>query len=97
MELVERLNQIATNGLQPDITFYFDIEPKLGLARKAVGIQGEMDRMEQERISFHRLVRRGYQQLAKKYPNRIKVIPVATTSSPKEIFRLLENEINQLV
>lgn len=96
MDMVESFNHIATDGLQPDITFFFDIEPTLGLTRKANSSRGTMDRLENEALAFHRSVRKGYHLLAKRYPDRIKVIPVSKMNNPTDIFKLVRKEIEQL-
>ena len=96
VDRVKRFNSIATTGLEPDLTFFFDIDPKLGLSRRAKSARGKMDRLEKERLAFHHRVRKGYLALAKKYPHRIKVIPVRKDSSPTEIFQLVKKAIDQL-
>lgn len=96
VNMVEQLNTIATRGLQPDITFFFDIEPRLGLIRKAKSVLGKMDRLEKEQLAFHRRVRKGYIALAKKYPARIKLIRVRKTTSPREICLPIKKEIDRL-
>jgi dTMP kinase len=69
---VANLNLLATSGLQPQLTFILDLDPRIGLAR--VGSRGIMDRMEKEQLSFHKAVRRGYLKLVKAYPQRCKLI-----------------------
>jgi len=69
LEAVDRLNEFATGGLLPDITFLLDIDPAIGLKRQA-----ERTRMEQEDLSFHERVREGYLAQARKYPQRFVVI-----------------------
>ncbi|MDI6782725.1 MAG: dTMP kinase [bacterium] len=96
VDRVERFNYIATTGLAPDLTFFFDIDPTLGLSRRAKSARGRMDRLEKEQLVFHKRVRKGYLALAKKEPHRIKVIPVKRDSSPAEIFQLVKKEIDQL-
>ena len=68
---IEELNKRVTHGLSPDITFLLDISPNL--AQKRSGSEGK-DRIENEKISFHQKVRQGYLKLAKRHPERIKVI-----------------------
>lgn len=97
MALVERFNDVATQGLEPQITFFFDIDPKLGLSRKSKSTRGKMDRLEKEQVAFHRQVRKGYITLAKKYPQRIKVLPVKAGLTPTEIFYHLKKEIDLLL
>ena len=73
MPLIETLNQIATGGLQPDLTVIIDIESEIGLMR-ARNIDeetpsGEFDRIEAETLEFHRAVRTGYLEFAQKEKN----------------------------
>ncbi|MCX7919211.1 MAG: dTMP kinase [bacterium] len=97
IEFVQQLNRIATDNLQPDITFFLDIEPKLGLARKIRHSYGHVDRLEKELLAFHRLVRKGYIKLAKNEPARIKVISVTQNLTPKDIFQLMKRELDILL
>ncbi len=66
---IDRVNQLATGGLQSDLTFWLDLDVTIGLER--VLSRGKPDRMEQATLDFHQRVRQGYQELANTYPNRI--------------------------
>ncbi len=70
-------NALAAKGLTPRITILIDCDPEVGLRRAwkriEAGAMGE-DRFEREDISFHRRVRDGYLDMAKKEPGRIKVV-----------------------
>lgn len=70
--LVASLNKVATGGLKPDLTLLLDLDPRIGLAR--VGARGILDRMEKEKLAFHRALRKGYLALAKREPRRVKVM-----------------------
>lgn len=73
LDVVNKLDSISTGGLAPGLTLLLDIDVKEGLKRaRAKGI----DRMESKDIAYHKRVRAGYLRLAKKYPERIKVIKV---------------------
>ncbi|HOQ17049.1 MAG TPA: dTMP kinase [Defluviitaleaceae bacterium] len=72
IELVESINQFALMGIQPDITFFFDIKPEEAMDRKQN--QKALDRLEKENISFHHLVYEGYKILLDRYPKRIRRI-----------------------
>lgn len=72
--LIYRLNKLATKRIKPDLTIILDVPLKLGLSR-AIGSTGG-DRMEREKLQFHRRVHHGYMQLAEKEPERIKVVKV---------------------
>lgn len=75
---IEALNEKATEGILPEVTFLLDINPDLARQRAK-----KKDRMEREEIDFHQRVRQGYLELAKLHPERIKIIN--GESSPKEI------------
>jgi dTMP kinase len=66
---IDRVNQLATGGLQSDLTIWLDVDVEIGLER--VLLRGKLDRMEMATLDFHQRVRQGYQELAKSYPNRI--------------------------
>jgi dTMP kinase len=66
---IDMVNQIATGGLQSDLTLWLDLDVTIGLER--VLLRGKPDRMERASLDFHQRVRRGYQELANIYPNRI--------------------------
>lgn len=71
---IYQVNQYATEGLEPDITFFFDIEPEEGLRRIAANSGREVNRLDVEKLSFHQNVRKAFLELAKRYPNRIVII-----------------------
>lgn len=60
VELIRRLNEEATAGTRPDMTFLIDVPAEFTLRRKA----DRGDRIEVESIEFHRRVRRGFLELA---------------------------------
>jgi len=72
---VARLCTFASNGLKPDLTFYLDLDPNIGLSR-AKNL-GPSDRIESETLAFHQKIRQAYLQIAKEDPGRIHVIDAA--------------------
>lgn len=66
---LESLTEIATGGLQPDLTVLLDLDVAEGLDRRRDRGE-EMNRLDLETIEFHNRVRRGYHQLAAKNPAR---------------------------
>lgn len=73
VEEVMAINRFAIDGHLPDLTLLFDLAPELGLKRIAVDKDREINRLDQEALAFHKKVRKGYLQLAKK-ETRIRVI-----------------------
>ena len=71
LDTVQRVNAIASGGLEPDLVVLLDIAPEEGLARKAAK---RLDRFEREDQAFHRRVRDGYLALAQQDPERWLVV-----------------------
>lgn len=86
---IDKICQFATGGLQPEITFYLDLDPKIGLAR----VKGSLDRLEKETIEFHQSVRDGFLKLAKDNSRRFCVIDA--NQSPNEVFLSVKGYIEQ--
>jgi dTMP kinase len=79
IELIEQLHQLLLAGLRPDITFLLDLPPETGLSRAWAQINngnrtGRESRFEKEALSFHEKVRAGYLTLARKEPERFRII-----------------------
>jgi len=81
MSFISQLNQIVTEGLLPDITFFLDLSYKDMLARKKARASGS-DRLEiQGRLFFER-IRDGYYEIAQQNNNRFKIIAAAKPVLP---------------
>jgi len=78
LEQIKMLNKLATSGLNPDLTFIFDIDMETSQAR----VGKNKDRMESAGLEFHKKVRQGYLEIAKSEPDRIENI----FEGVKEIF-----------
>ena len=64
LDRLRYLIDYATCGLEPALTFFLDIAPEQGLARKQAGAAVEWNRMEEKQLTFHEAARHGYLQLA---------------------------------
>jgi dTMP kinase len=73
---LRQITQFATGGLRPDLTFYFDLDVRVGLRRKRDG-DSPLDRLDSQTIEFHERVRRGYLAMAEEEPQRWTVIDAA--------------------
>ena len=97
LDQVEAVNEMATQGTMPDLTFLLDLPPVEGLTRIGnlqLGFQfddsvlhaddvraREGARFEDEPLEFHERVRRGYRELAAKEPKRFCVIDATLPES----------------
>lgn len=66
-------NEMAIDGLWPDCTLLLDMPVEESMKR-AAGRGAELDRFEQEDMSFHRSVREGYHSLAQRFRDRYVTI-----------------------
>ena len=73
-DLVRELNVHATGGLSPDLTLLFDLDPRLGFQR--IG-RRRLDHFEREALAFHRRVRRGYREILRAEPKRVRLVDAA--------------------
>jgi len=84
LEMIDRLNRLATDGLFPDLTILLDMSAEEGLRRaKRRNVEqdlGDEDRFEQESLSFHRRVRQGYLALASREKHFQRVNAEGTTT-----------------
>ena len=69
---IQTLEKLVQKEFQPDLTFYLDIDVKIGLARAAE--RAELDRFESEKIDFFERVREAYLARVQADPNRFRVI-----------------------
>jgi dTMP kinase len=74
VEEVYEINRFAVGELLPDLTLLFDVEPEIGLERIRQNDAREVNRLDLEKLEFHRRVREGYQMLAERFSERISVI-----------------------
>jgi dTMP kinase len=93
---VETLNQAATGGVKPDVTFLLDLDPEEGLRRLSAGRgEGERDRIEREALEFHGRVREAYLEAARQEPERFVLIDARMT--PSEIESVIASKVDELL
>ena len=80
LKQIEYLNELAVQGIKPDLTLVFDVDIETSMKR--VGV--EKDRMESGGNEFFNRVRNGYLEIAKSDPDRVVVIDASR--SIEEIF-----------
>jgi dTMP kinase len=87
LEIIETLQSLTINDLEPDITFVMDIDAKAGLERssrrlaaESLGIKQSEDRFENMDMSFHEALRNGFLEIAKASPDRCRIIDATQDS-----------------
>ena len=80
IEQMIAINDFAIDGAVPDVTVLLDVDLDLGFRRLSTreGAQllmaGQLDRIEREARAFHEKVRKGYLELAKRWPDRFRIV-----------------------
>ena len=74
IEEILNINMFATENTFPDLTIYFDISPEVGLERIKRNSKREVNRLDLEKINFHKKVRAGFHEVAERYPNRFVIV-----------------------
>lgn len=92
--MVAAADRWATEGLRPDLTLVFDCPVATGIARaiKRDGAAGA--RFEGEPEAFHERVRQAYLEIARREPERVKVIDA--TGGPDEVFEEVRRQLERL-
>lgn len=88
---IKKINDFATAGLEPDMILFFDIDPEKALERK-LNINGG-DRIENENLSFHKSVYKGYKTIAKHYSN---IITINAERTIEEIYEDVKKIMNSI-
>lgn len=85
---INMLNELAVNGVHPNLTIVFDIDTETSMER----VGAEKDRLESAGIEFHKRVRNGYLEIAKKNPQRIKVVDASQTIEDvqRDVIKIVE-------
>ena len=82
----------ATEGTFPDMTLLFDITPEDGLKRIVANANREVNRLDLEKIEFHKSVRNTFLELAKQYKDRYVIIDAS-----KPLDEVVENTWKEIL
>ncbi len=97
IEDILRINMYATENTFPDLTLLFDLDPEIGLSRINADKNREVNRLDLEKLSFHKKVREGYLSLAKQYPERFVIIDASKSKEEvvKQTLKAIEERLKK--
>ena len=99
LAMVERVNALAISGTRPDLVILLDLDPLEGLKRtkrrSADAPYDSEDSFEREELAFHERLRKGFQEIAVRYPERFLVVDASR--SPDEVFDEVRKAIDLLL
>jgi len=91
-DCVRIINEFAVSGCLPDITFLLKVDPEIGKGRIKAD---EQDRLEMEKLDYHRAVYKAYEELEQQYPERI--IAIKADRSIDEISDEIQKHIDAIL
>jgi dTMP kinase len=97
-DLLGRIGDWVTGGLQPDRVVLLDLSPQTGLERRAAGSADELTRWEDEArfdLDFHKRVRAGYLEMAAADPERWTVVD--GSGAVDEVAEAIDHALEPLV
>ena len=83
LNLVDKLNSYATANLKPKLTLVFQLP--LNTSLKRLNARKKKDRMEQEKIGFHKAIHRGYTRLPKEKNKENRFVKIDARKSKEQI------------
>lgn len=89
LAFIREVNRQATQGIVPDATIFFDIDPEAGLARAEH--RAELDRFEATELAFHHRVYNGFIQMAQERAWHI----INAREAQDEVFQALSSVITR--
>lgn len=95
IEEVYSINSFAIEGMMPELTLYFDIDPEAGLDRINQHKGREVNRLDLEKLGFHHKVREGYLKLMELYPERI--FKIDASKPLEEVYQQAESKLKERI
>ena len=97
LNFIREMEDFVCAGLRPAMTFLLDLDLETIRSRRLRRVRpvNNPDRMEELPLEFHQKVREGYLQLAREFPERIKVVNAARSAD--EVEAVVWKEINAIL
>ncbi len=97
VDLVMHISMLATQQHVPDLTILLDLDPtqvqaRTDVSQDASGLREQQSRFDTESERFHQTLRQAFLDLARTYPERIKVVDASRTQEEihEEIVELVK-------
>lgn len=91
MDEILEINKFAIGEYMPNLSIFFDLDPKEGLKRINIDNNREVNRLDNEKIDFHNRVREGYYKILEKDKERI--IKVDASKTIDEVYQTVKDII----
>jgi dTMP kinase len=96
-KIIGQVIALATDGLQPDLTLFFDIPIEKAILRTNSRTDDETvkNRMDRETTEFYERVRKAYLKIAENEPHRFRVIDAG--GSIEEVHARVSEVVNEFL
>lgn len=85
------INKFAIGDFMPDLSIIFDVDPQVGLDRISKDKNREINRLDKEKLEFHKMVREGYNKVL--YMDNRNIIKIDASKGIDEVFNELKDII----
>jgi dTMP kinase len=89
---VYNINMKATKNIEPNLTLYFDIDPRVALKRIHQNPKREVNRFDKASLGFHEKVREGYRSLLDRFAYRF--VEIDANQTIEKVFADVKKQIN---
>ncbi len=92
LNLIKLLQEKFLNNFKPDLTFLFDLDPKIGLVRSSkrqAETNSTEDKFENLNIQFHEILRDAFLTLARSEPSRFIILDASQS------IEMIQSEISK--
>jgi dTMP kinase len=95
IEEVMSINQFAIGEYMPDISILFDLDPQIGLERINNNDSREINRLDLEKMDFHKMVREGYNVIYEK--NKDRIVKIDAGQSKENVINQIKNILQTII
>ena len=94
---IYNINLFAINDCFPDMTILLNIDPEVGLSRIMKNRQDQVNRLDLEGMSFHKLVHEGYEIIKEKYSERFTLVDGNNTPEVvfDSVYKIIKDKIHE--
>ncbi|MEM7427413.1 MAG: dTMP kinase [Pseudomonadota bacterium] len=94
--MIDAVHREVVGDTEPDLTLIMDLSPQTGLARAEA--RGDANRFENKGLAFHRRLRKAFQEIADRYPQRCVLLDASSgiEEIADEIFKRVEARLLSL-
>lgn len=95
IEEIMSINKFAIEEYMPDVSVFFDLDPKIGLERINKNNCREINRLDLEKLDFHDKVRNGYDIIYKN--NKDRIVKIDASGSKEDVVKQIKEVLKHKI